>query len=536
MEPHTCRYRAEEVWGPWAEAGERRERRAVRVPRCGECGAERPARGARRPARLEVEAARPGSAPLALPDGRKVALVLVARGRAAPGGPLFARGVFGALGRRGLRASLVEEWLDRFLLAGFLALRFRLHRTHRELELIRVRDAAALEEVAHPGARSARARAQADARTTLGSLPHPWAAEALRLLETELAETESPDLVRALVGLAEHVTAGDALAERVFSVRYLGDSKRLGRLRARLESLVGPLEPFGIREGGALVHLGGRGALHLETAGGEATALDLARLAPYLALARELVLGRLEVEFAPGGLLVVENFACFEALCRAELPLPEPATLVWSAGYPGRGIRRLVEEAASRGVRVTAWADLDLDGVRIARQIAAFSKRPISLFRMTPEDLRVASRSLPLAPRAAAAIRSDLERRPLDLGADVLRAILAEGRWVEQEAFLATGGRAGQREGAVPRGEESDATLPRMGTRDRDRRRSSARTRVVRPGDQSPPEESGGAEIPVEQRFSVAFRLSIQQWRLRGWCEDGSDARLSRSVASVHRP
>ena len=38
------------------------------------------------------------------------------------------------------------------------------------------------------------------------------------------------------------------MAERVFSVRYLGDSKALGRVRGRIESLLGPLERFGIRD------------------------------------------------------------------------------------------------------------------------------------------------------------------------------------------------------------------------------------------------------------------------------------------------
>jgi hypothetical protein len=113
--------------------------------------------------------------------------------------------------------------------------------------------------------------------------------------------------------------------------------------------------------------------------------------------------------------------------------------VVWSAGYPGRGVRRLVEEGARTGARVRVWGDLDLDGVRIARHLAAFAGPGFEAWRMAPADLRAAPCRLPLSPRAAAAIRADLARQPTAPLAGTLRALLEMGGWAEQEGLLGGG-------------------------------------------------------------------------------------------------
>lgn len=441
---HACRFRPREGWGAFAPCPPPREalreRRAVRVPRCAECGAEQPARRPRRAVRLEVEAAKPAPPPLPTAESRRVAELLARRAAEGEARSLRAGGVLSALARRGLAASLVEEWLEAFLAAGWLGLGHRLLPAgRRSLERIRVLDAAALAEHAEPGAREARSRAAAEAQRALAGLDHPFAAEVARLAQEEAGVRASPPLLRALTALARHVAAGESLAERVFSARHLGDSKQLARLRARLESLVGPLAQLGIREGGSLVHLGGAGALRIG-GGAAGLALDLARLGPHLALSRELLSGELALDLPPGGLFVVENFACFEAACRGEAGPGEPVLVVWSAGYPGRGVRRLVEEAARCGARVRVWADLDLDGVRIARHLAGFAGPGFEAWRMAPSDLRAAPRRIPLPPRAAAAIRSDLDRAPAAPLADTLRALLEEGAWAEQETLLGARG------------------------------------------------------------------------------------------------
>lgn len=439
MDTHACAYRQVERWSEWVRVGSRRERAATRVPICEVCGRERPARHPRRRHRLEVEAAHPSPPPMPDAAGRRTAAELLRRaaGALSPLGLVSTRGLTSRLVRGGIEGSLVDQWLETLMSAGWLRLHWRLKPTGREITHARILDPEALEDFAHPGERRLRQDARSDARKTLAPLDHPLADEVAHLIEAELPERESPQVIRALASLAVHVASGDIVAERVFSVRYLGDSKALGRVRRRVESLLGPLEGLGIREAGALVQIGGLGAIRVRSEDGSPTRLDLATLDPYLGLPRDaLADGRLEVELADAGLIVIENFACFEAFCRGEVEQPLRSTAAWTAGYPGRAIRWLVEVAAGRGARVRVWADLDLDGVRIARLVDAWSAGTARFHGMTPGDLRSARRSLPLTKRAVAAIRADLERHPDAPLADLLRALLEAGRWVEQEAFL----------------------------------------------------------------------------------------------------
>jgi hypothetical protein len=439
MDDHACAYRQVERWSEWIRVENRRERAATRVPICDVCGGERPARRPRRQERLEVEAAHPSPPPMPDDAGRRTAAELLRRvaGAASPQGLVSTRGLTNSLVRRGIEGSLVDQWLETLMSAGWLRLHWRLHPAWREITHVRILDPEALEDFAHPGARRLRQDARTEAWKTLAPLDHPLADEIAQLIEAELPERESPEVIRAVASLAVHVASGDIVAERVFSVRYLGDSKALGRVRRRIESLLGPLERLGIREAGALVQIGGRGAIRVRGEDGSATRLDLATLDPYLGLPRDaLADGRLEVELADEGLVVIENFACFEAFCRGEVEQPLRSTVAWTAGYPGRAIRRLVEVAAGRGAPIRAWADLDLDGVRIARLVDAWSAGTARFHGMTLGDLRSARRSLPLTERAVAGIRADLERHPDAPLADLLRALLEAGRWVEQEAFL----------------------------------------------------------------------------------------------------
>ena len=440
MDDHACAYREVERWSEWVRVERRRERAATRVPICDVCGRERPARRPRRQHRLEVEAAHPSPPPTPDGAGRRTAEELLRRagGGAGPQGPVSTRGLTSHLVRRGIEGSLVDQWLETLMGAGWLRLHWRLQPTGREIAHVRILDPEALENFARPGARGLRQVARNDARKTLASLDHPLADEVAHLIDAELPERESAEVIRALASLATHVASGDVVAERVFSVRYLGDSKALGRVRRRIESLLGPLEQLGIREAAALVQVGGLGTVHVRgDEDGSTTQLALAALDPYLGLPRDaLADGRLGIEFADGGLVVIENLACFEAFCRGEVEQPLRSTVAWAAGYPGRAIRRLVEAAAGRGARIRVWADLDLDGVRIARLVHAWSAGTARFHGMTPDDLRGARRSLPLTERAVAAIRADLERQPDAPLAELLRALLETGRWVEQEAFL----------------------------------------------------------------------------------------------------
>jgi hypothetical protein len=371
--------------------------------------------------------------------GRRTAAELLRRaaGGASEHGLVSTRGLTSSLIRRGIEGSLVDQWLETLMQAGWLRVHWRLHRAWREIAHVRILDPEALEDFAYPGERQMRQDVRSEARKALALLDHPLADEVARLLEAELGEREPPPLIRALAALAQHVASGDILAERVFSVRYLGDSKALGRVRGRIESLLGSLEGLGIREAGALVQIGGLGAFGVRRENDTAIRLDLSSFEPYLGLPRDaLVDGRLEVDLAETGIVLIENLTCFEAFCRGEVERPLRSTVAWTAGYPGRAIRRLVEDAAQRSAPIRVWADLDLDGVRIARLVHAWSAGRARFHRMTPNDLHAARRSLPVTERALAAVHADLERHPDAPLAELLRAILEARRWVEQEVFL----------------------------------------------------------------------------------------------------
>jgi hypothetical protein len=432
--PHICFFSDRLIWGDWERSGDLMERLARRVPVCPECGRQRPALRPRPAVRREARAEVPAAPPLADEAGRKVAAVLLRRGGDEPR-EIGAIGLLSSLARRGVPASLAEEWLDHFLRAGWIGARWLVGRGNNRLDAVTLLDREALQELAQPGVEPRRRAALAAARERVASLSHPKAREIAALLAGDEAGAFSPRVAEALAAIAVHVESDEPLAERVFSARALGDSKALSGVRARLERLVGPLTELGIREGGSITLLGGRGALQLP-----GTAVDLAPLAPFAGFSRETLQGAEEIRFPAGGLLVVENLAAFEACCRGEVAAAGDVLVAWSAGYPGRAVRRVVEAAGAAGVPVRVWADLDLDGVRIARLIASWAPRAAAPWRMDRADLAAAPASRPLQPRAAAAILRDLEEHPGALLADTLLAVLETRRWVEQEAFLARAG------------------------------------------------------------------------------------------------
>jgi len=426
---HVCRYAERVVWSGWGRSSsmpERLERLARRIPLCDICGRERPARRPRLPVLREVRAAAPEAPPLADLTGRRIAQALVRLGRGREG-LLPVRGFLSALAHGGIPASLAEQWIETFLRAGWLTAVWSTG-SPPLLTAVTLRQTPALRELAKPGEDVRHRSALQEARARLAPLVHPKAVEIAALLESPEAAGLPSMLIQALAAVAVHAEAGDVLAERVFSTRHLGGSKELARVQGRLERLVGPLAEIGIREGVSVTLLGGEGLLR---------GLDLRAFAPFVGLAREAVERLEEIAFPEGGLFVVENLTVFEACCRGEVAAARGSLIAWSGGYPGRAIRHLVELAGAAGAPLTVWADLDLDGVRIARLTNSWLSSRAAFFRMSPGDLEAALCRQPLSPHSAAAIRRDLEERPEAPLADTLRALLASGSWVEQEAFLA---------------------------------------------------------------------------------------------------
>lgn len=429
---HDCRFRQRVVWSEWERTGALRERGAQRIPTCETCGREQPARHPRTPYAREVEAAIPERIGVLDEVGRTVASELLARvfGRDTTATP--AKGLLGSLAARAITGSVAEPWIEQLMSAGLVRLAYAAS-GRRALQAVTVLDPAALAELARPGERAARERAVSAAAATVERLDHPLAGEVRRVLGEE-AETISPELALALAAVARHAAEGDTLAERVFSARHLGSSKALGRLRAALEQRLGPLDALGIREGAALTLVGGRGRIVL--AGG--AGIDLAAMPPFVGLSRETAVGLSALEPPPKGLVAVENLTVFDACCRGEVAELSGAMVVWTAGYPGRGVRAVVDAAVRAASPVTVWCDLDLDGVRIARLLASRCST-VRFFRMSADDLQASPRALPLGDRARRAVERELATAHDDRLTEVLRAIHHRRAWVEQEAFLAPG-------------------------------------------------------------------------------------------------
>jgi len=424
---HRCEdFKNKLVWSEWALEKDLRRREARRVPFCRECGAERPMRTPREVQHVEFEAVSPVALELLSPEGKTTAREL-ARRTAKSGPQVFAEGLLGLLGRRGIPASVAEEELLRFLDAGWVRLRLRVKGTRRELAAIRVLDLPAIEDAADPGIRIRREEA-ACRKEELADLDHPLAEEILGILSEE--PDLKPEIVQILAGMAVHVADGDVLSERVFSARRLGDSKLLARHRGAIVQRIGDPARFGIREGVAITLIGGSGRIVLP-----GVPIDLDAIGPVIGLSREALLEVEAVHAGAAGLFVVENLAAFDACCRGEVADAAETLVVWSAGYPGRGVRSVVEAADAGGASVRVWADLDLDGVRIARLIRRWAEGA-EPYRMSPEDLETAPVRQNLTRRAVAGIEADLERRPDALLSDTLRAILEAREWVEQEVFL----------------------------------------------------------------------------------------------------
>lgn len=429
---HECKYRQRLEWSGWTREGSRRWREARRIPRCELCGKVRASRRPRRAVRLEVEAVSSSPPSVMEPAARRFAGKLHARAMEQGEGS-DGIGMKGLLSWAGVPASRAEDWLEEFLAAGWVRLRYALKGTSRLLSEIVVIDLEKLESFALPGLREARGTAIEEAKAELADIEHPVADQVMQVLSGSESDRLDPDLVRALAAAARFAESGDVCSDRVFSSRYLGDSKAILRLRNRMEQVLGPLESLGIREGAALLLVGGAGAFNLE---GQTLALD--RLRPCVGLSRECVLGRAGIDFPAGGLLIVENLAAFEACCLGEVTGSGDCLIAWSAGFPGRAVRAVVEEAARKGSPVRVWADIDLNGVRIARLIHRWASDKAVPWRMSPEDLVASKVALPLSSKAETAIRHDINVHPHALLRETLEAILERGRWVEQEALLAS--------------------------------------------------------------------------------------------------
>ncbi len=418
---HTCvKFRSIRREGPWQQTGLFREREVESVSICRDCGRARPGRF-RKIVAVEREGthSQAGGVTISL---RRLARRIVSLSRART--EIRANGLIRRLG--GVQA---ESEIEQLAHAALLRLIYRRAGGTLQLHSIRVLDCSSLEEIAQPGLLARRTAALAEARGTLQNLVNPEAVSIREVLASNKAAEFDERMIKALAALARLLETGDVVPARAFSAQVLGNSKALSPIRRRLEKIVGPLERLGIRDWGGLVLMAGSGSLCLQRA---EIRLDSLRC---VGVSSEDILALQSLDLPRGGILVIENLIAFQA-CLEHVGKSTAPLLLWSGGFPNRGVQRLLGEAARQKARIRVWCDLDLGGIRIARLIHEITSGAAEPVLMAPATVQESKLSCSLSAEGIASLRRDLEQRPDAILADTLRAILGKSQWVEQETLL----------------------------------------------------------------------------------------------------
>lgn len=417
-EHHCTRFRSERHEGDWQDVGALRSREIERRYVCVECRRIRP----RRFRKVIAEEREARSDHVLIEDARLRHLAatlsrLFEDRDELRGGPLLRR----------LGGVQAETELEALAAAAPIRLVYRPRGGSLHLHAVSVLDRVALTEAAFPGEAARRAVAIQEAIEELRVVTHPEATRIAEILSRADPAWDSR-VIRCLTALARLVDAEEAVPARAFSARHLGQSKALATLRPRLEKIVGPLERLGIRDAGSVVLVGGSGVLELSD---RSLRLDGLR---YLGLAPQDVERLLAVTPPAHGVLIVENLTAFHACLDAATG--RPLMIIWSGGFPSRGVASLIRKLAARCARIRAWCDLDLGGVRIVRLVSRLTDGRLEPALMSVDDVLAATHPVAMSPEQHEAVRRDLARNPDALLAETLRALHDSGVWVEQETQL----------------------------------------------------------------------------------------------------
>ena len=129
-----------------------------------------------------------------------------------------------------------------------------------------------------------------------------------------------------------------------------------------------------------------------------------------------------------------ENAAPFAALVASGAPA------VYTAGYPVMAVKAFLRKLAGAGIVCVHEGDADLDGFRIADEVAGC----IPVVRVAAADARGRAQAdcgIPLTEAQSARARDFLARHPDFRHAGDVGRLLVRGRWIEQESFEAILGR-----------------------------------------------------------------------------------------------
>jgi hypothetical protein len=418
---HSCtKFRSIRREGPWRQIGLLREREIDSVSVCSGCGRERAGRF-RKTIAIEKEGDRSQTTATTSPLRRLARrLLTISRDRTE----IRAAGLMRRLG--GIQT---ESEIEQLAHQTPLRLTYRRIAGAFQLHSIRILDRPSLQDIAQPGLMARRAAALAEAHLSLKNLNNTESISIREHLTSNSASELDERVIKALTALACLLETGDVIPARVFSARVLGTSKALSAIRQRLERIVGPLDRLGIRDWGGLVLMAGSGSLCLQDA-----EIRLGTLR-CVGVASEDILSLQALELPAPGVLVIENLTVFQASLEYARKTTAPL-LLWSGGFPNRGVQRLLTEAARQRARIRVWCDLDLSGVRIARLMHDITSGAAEPVLMGPEIVQESKLNCPLSTESTASVRRDLEQRPDAILAETLRAILNKHQWVEQETLL----------------------------------------------------------------------------------------------------
>ena len=247
-------------------------------------------------------------------------------------------------------------------------------------------------------------------------------------------------LIRAILALPH---AGEnSIPKRVFSQRIFGNSKYFEQfVEAPLlvllrrfteepcESDAEYLDMAGIAGHQGKVWIAGSMAFLLH-----GRRYSLADFSGGMGLTYETITEML-IDALPHAVLTVENLTNAELLARDG---GEDRLLIYTAGFPNRTLQAFLRKiAAMQPVLVQHWGDLDYGGICIFEYLRSHFFPKLAPYRMDTESFRA---YLPYAqelkPTQRKRLDRLLEREEFSAWHELIRIMLDEGKWVEQEVML----------------------------------------------------------------------------------------------------
>ena len=277
-----------------------------------------------------------------------------------------------------------------------------------------------------------------------------WVRRCCNVAHTILSENKIPSflpkeneiragLIRAILSLP---AAGEnAVPKRVFSQRVFGDSKYFERcIEAPLLILLRRFAEEPCETDAAYLDMAGITGHHGKVwiAGHMDFSLNgraymLADFAGGIELTYDTV-AAMEIDTLPPSVLTVENLTNAEALAQEEVD----RLLVYTAGFPNRTIQAFLSKVSEiQPLHIVHWGDLDYGGIRIFEYLRKNFFSHLMPYRMDVKELRThRAFAQRLTDAQQKRLKALLCREDFARWHELIRVMLSEGIWLEQEALL----------------------------------------------------------------------------------------------------